>query len=82
MLKICKREVASSAMRALVSLFMLIGVVSCKTTAERTKEQSETQNVLTNYVKTPQDRAKGMKAKLEAQQNQTAEQGRALSEGE
>ena len=68
------------AVLATVGLSAVVG--GCKTTAERTKEQSQTQNSLTNYVKTPQDRARNMKSKVEAAQNHVAEQGRTAAEGE
>ena len=65
----------------LLALSLLLSF-GCKTTEERTKEQSQTQNSLTNYVKTPQDRARNMKSKVEAAQNSVASQGRQAGEGE
>lgn len=69
----------SRGLFVLLTLSLLIG---CKTTEERTKEQSQTQNSLTNFVKTPIDRTKSMKTKVESAQNSVAQQSGQINEGE
>ncbi len=68
--------------RLLAVLLLIAGVAACKSSSERIDEQSKKENVLTNYVKEPQDKAKNVKNQLESAQNSVAKQAEQISQGE